>query len=66
MTAITATPKTVRSHLMMVEIEEESGYRHWSEPMYQPALSLWVSRALRFGASFSDSDCASTCWCVKG
>ena len=62
---ITATPKSVRPHIMMCEIEEESGYRHWSKPMVPAQLNPWVWQQTRFGAGVSDYCCASTCWCAE-
>lgn len=64
MAAITVTPKSIRPHLMMAEIEEESGYRRWSKPMVPAQLDPWVWQATRFGGGLSDYCCASTCWCA--
>lgn len=65
MAVITATPKSVRSHLVMAEIETESGYRMWSKPMPPVHLNSWVFQQLRFGGGLSDYCCASGCWCVE-
>lgn len=62
--AITATPKSIRPHLMMAEIEEEYGYRHWSKPMPGFQLNSWIWQQTRFGAGLSDWCCASSCWCA--
>lgn len=63
MTAITATPKSVRPHLMVAEVEAEEGYRYWSQPMPKLELDLWLTKELRFGAGLSDYCCANDCWC---
>ena len=64
MTTITATPKSVRPHLMVAEVEAESGYRYWSQPMFKLQLDLWLNKELRFGDSYlSDYCCANGCWC---
>lgn len=65
MTAITATPKSIRPHLMMAEIEDMSGYRHWSPPMSKAALNLWVDKEQKYGASLSEFSCSSVCWCAE-
>lgn len=64
MTAITATPKTIRPHVVMAEMEDPSGYRYWSEPTSSLELSLWITRQCKIGATVSDYDCSSTCWCA--
>lgn len=68
MTAITATPKSVRPHLMVAEIETESGYRYWSEPMFKVSLDLWLDKTLTRDREdgLSDYCCANGCWCVEG
>jgi hypothetical protein len=65
MTAITATPKSIRPHVMVAEIEAESGYRYWSEPMSKAALNLWVDKELKWEGELSDFCCASSCWCAE-
>lgn len=67
MTGITATPKSVRPHLMVAEIEAESGYRYWSEPMFKVSLDLWLTKEFKLhrGSGLSDYCCANGCWCVE-
>jgi hypothetical protein len=63
MTTITATPKSVRPHLMVAEVEADSGYRYWSAPMFRLEMDLWLYKELRFGSGLSDLCCANGCWC---
>lgn len=64
MTTITATPKSVRPHLMVAEVETESGYRFWSAPMPKLELDVWLHRQLKGGEDYlSDYCCANGCWC---
>lgn len=72
MTAVTATPKSIRPHVMMAEIEEDSGYRHWTKPMPKFRLDLELDRQFRDAKGrvrkdigLSDYCCASTCWCAE-
>lgn len=65
MAAITATPLTTRPHVMVAEVEERDGYRHWSAPMSKLELDLWLDSTLRHGAGLSDYCCAATCWCAE-
>lgn len=62
---ITATPKSVRPHLMVAEIETESGYRYWSAPMFKVQLDLWLAKEFRVSrdSGLSDYCCANGCWC---
>lgn len=63
MTAITATPKSVRPHLMVAEMEAESGYRYWSAPMPKVQLDLWINQQAKHENYLSDYCCANGCWC---
>lgn len=65
MTAITATPKSVRPHLMVAEMEAESGYRYWSDPMFKVQLDLWIDKEVKFDNYLSDYCCANGCWCEE-
>lgn len=65
MSAVTATPKTIRPHLMMAEIESDMGYRFWSEPMPPFQLDQWVNNSLKYGGGLSDYCCSSKCWCAE-
>lgn len=66
---ITATPKSIRPHLEVAEIETVDGYRYWSEPMLHSALMGWLDAQLKPSAGgyhdsyLSDLDCAVGCWC---
>lgn len=65
MSAVTATPLSVRPHVMVAQIEAESGYRYWSESMSNMELSMWVSKELAVaGNGLSDYCCSMKCWCV--
>lgn len=63
MTAITATPKSIRPHLMVAEMEAESGYRYWSKPMPKVQLDLWIDKEAKHENYLSDYCCANDCWC---
>lgn len=64
MSAVTATPLSVRPHVLVAEIQAESGFRYWSEPMNNLELSLWVSSELAVrGRELSDYCCSAKCWC---
>lgn len=66
MAAVTATPKSIRPHLMVAEIEADSGYRYWSAPMASSLeMNLWIDQQEKFGGSISDLCCANGCWCVE-
>lgn len=60
----TATPKTVRPHIVAAEIQEDTGYRWWTSPMPSHQLDAVIWQQTRYGAGLSDYDCATTCWCV--
>ncbi len=63
MAAITATPLTVRPHLMIAEMESiDYGGRVWSDPMFKVSLDLWVDQMSR-DYYLSDYCCSSQCWC---
>lgn len=62
---VTATPKTIRSHLMMAEIEADTGYRYWSKPMPKVQLDQWVNTELKYSGGLSDYCCSSRCWCAE-
>jgi hypothetical protein len=64
MMTITSTPKTIRPHVVMAEMEHEDGYRLWSKPMSRLELTGWIFEHRKVGYEVSDYDCASTCWCV--
>lgn len=64
MAVVAVTPKSVRPHLMMAEIEADYGYRYWSKPMVPAELNPWVWQQTRFGGGVSDYCCASRCWCA--
>lgn len=61
----TATPKSIRPHLAMAEMEADTGYRYWSDPMPEFALDQWVRGEEAIGAGLSDYCCSGKCWCVK-
>lgn len=65
MAQVTATPLTVRPHVLVAEVEFYDGGRMWSAPMSNIALDLWLyNGVLRDGfAGLSDYCCAATCWC---
>lgn len=61
MAVITATPKSIRPHLMVAEMDTDFG-RVWSTPMFKAELDQWIRGQEAFGG-LSDYCCASTCWC---
>lgn len=62
---ITATPKTIRPHVVTAQLMELDGSTWWTTPMPSHRLSPYIWQEQRFGALLSDYDCATTCWCVK-
>lgn len=63
---ITATPKSVRPHLTVVEVQDsKTGYRFWSEPMRSSLeVNLWIASREKEGHELSDLCCSGKCWCV--
>lgn len=63
MTTSTVTPKSVRPHVVIAEIEDESGYRYWTKPTANALeMNSWLFKALKHG-ELSDYCCANECWC---
>lgn len=65
MATVTATPKSIRPHVLVAELQDaESGYRYWSDPMQG---SLKVNQFLKeqkdLGQELSDLCCSMKCWC---
>lgn len=64
MTAITATPKSVRPHVEVAELEHEDGYRYWTQPMPKAEMDVFLAQELKKDEWYlSDLGCAMTCWC---
>lgn len=66
MTAVTATPKSIRPHVQVVELQgAETGYRFWSDPMQGVlAVNQFVNEQKAIGYGLSDVDCSTKCWCL--
>ena len=60
----TVTPP--RQHLQVVEMEHEYGYRFWSKPMREEAVSAYIEEYRNLDYGLSDIDCSVKCWCSKG
>jgi hypothetical protein len=55
----TSTP--AREHLMMVEVETDTGYRHWAT-MRESQVDTYVSE-IHPSDGLSDIDHSAKCWC---
>lgn len=64
MPVVTATPNSVRPHLMVAEMDGDFG-RVWSQPMFKAELDKWIRNQESYGNGISDYCCANTCWCVS-
>lgn len=64
---ITATPKSVRPHVSVVEVQDsETGYRFWSAPLRSSLdVNLWIGDRKEEGYALSDLCCSGTCWCIS-
>ena len=64
MTAVTATPKSIRPHIQVVEVENAEGYRQWSAPLHDSvALNSFLFMEESQGRYVSDVSCSYECWC---
>lgn len=63
-TSETPSKPEPRSHLTMVEVENEVG-RYWSGPYSDKQVKGVCNQYEEMGYSISDIDCSSKCWCAK-
>jgi len=63
---ITATPKSIRPHIMMAELDSMYG-RRWTKPMpkHELDLHLWQTFRVQPEVGLSDYDCSGGCWCYE-
>ena len=52
-------------HMMVIEFEDESGYRYWTRPLPESEVSDRIIKEAEIGYGFSDLDCSIECWCVS-
>lgn len=66
MSAVTATPKSIRPHVQIAELEDSQyGYRYWTTPFKSSLeFNLFLSQEAARGHHLSDISCANECWCV--
>lgn len=58
------TPRDLRPHLLVAEIENDWGYRWWTEPMLASDLKAYLGQEHIAEKYFlSDVDCSTECWC---
>lgn len=65
MATVTATPKSVRPHVQVVQFEDmETGYRYWSEPI-EGSLNInqFLMEQEGRGQALSDLCHSIKCWC---
>ena len=67
MAAVTATPKSIRPHIQVAEMEDAgTGYRYWSAPMQGSLeISQFLAEQENKGQLLSDLCCSAECWCEK-
>lgn len=65
MTAVTVTPKDIRPHIVVAELEDmETGYRYWTPPMQGGVkTSQFLKEQEEKGHMLSDLTCSVECWC---
>lgn len=66
MSAVTATPKSIRPHVLVAElVDGETGYRYWTAP-FQNSLefNLFLSQEAERGQNLSEVSCSMKCWCA--
>lgn len=52
-------------HMMVIQFEDEYGYRYWTRPMPESAISDRIVQEESIGYGVSDIDCSPECWCVS-
>lgn len=55
----------VSEHIVIVKMEEESGYMLRSAPMPSSEASAYIARHSALGYSFDEEDCAMSCPCTE-